>query len=162
MGGHRDAELAVRGTAGAPVISGVFSSLGPRYGALQLTRLDGSIEYADRSARMEVEGWDQTRRVVTGSGTMPLDLGFVDVENRVLEAPMDVELSADSLDAAIALAYLSSLDGILGTISGDVRIGGTPQEPEPDDHAPGRGLVHRSHRGPPHRGRGRARARIAP
>lgn len=132
VGGHLDAELTVRGTAGAPVISGVFSSLGPRYGALQLTRLDGSIEYADRSARVEVEGWDQTRRVVTGSGTVPLDLGFVDVESRVLEAPMDVELSADSLDAAIALAYLSSLDGILGTISGDVRIGGTPQEPEPD------------------------------
>lgn len=132
VGGHLDAELVVRGTAGAPVISGVFSSLGPRYGALQLTRLDGSIEYSDRLARLEVEGWDQVRRVVTGSGTVPLDLGLVDVEDRVPEAPMDVSLSADSLDAAIALAYLSSLDGILGTISGDVRIGGTPQEPEPD------------------------------
>ncbi|MDX1645901.1 MAG: translocation/assembly module TamB domain-containing protein [Longimicrobiales bacterium] len=132
IGGHVDADLSVRGTAEAPIIDGVFSSLGPRYGALQLTRLDGSIRYADRSATVEVQGWDRDRRVVTGSGTLPVDLGLVDVERRVLDAPMDVELATDSLDAAIALSYLSSLDGVLGSISGEVRIGGTPRQPEPE------------------------------
>ncbi|MDH3270723.1 MAG: translocation/assembly module TamB [Gemmatimonadota bacterium] len=132
VGGHVDADLSVRGTSRAPVIEGAFSILGPRYGTLELTRLEGSLAYEDQSAVVEVQGWDRVRRVVTGSGTLPLDLGFVGVEQRVLDSPMDLRLATDSLDAAIALSYLSSFDGVLGTVSGEVVIGGTPRQPEPD------------------------------
>lgn len=132
IGGHLDADLTVRGTAAAPIVDGTFNVQGPHYGAMQLTRLGGSVEYADRSARVDLEGWDATRRVVTGSGTIPVDLALVDAERRLLDQPMDVQISADSLDAAIALSFLGTLDGVLGTVSGDVRILGTPLEPEPE------------------------------
>lgn len=132
IGGHVDADLLVRGTSRAPLVEGTFSVLGPRYGTVQLTRLEGTVDYADRNAELALEGWDAGRRVLTGSGTVPLDLGLADVERRVLEAPMDIELSTDSLDAAVALAYVTSLDGVLGTVSGDVRVRGTPDMPEPE------------------------------
>lgn len=131
VGGHVDVDVTVRGTSRSPVIEGDFGVLGPRYGETQLTRLAGSLMYADQTARIDVEGWDATRRVVTGAGTIPLDLGLGDVERRVLDAPMDVRVATDSLDAAIALSYLGALDGVLGTVSGEVRIGGTPVSPEP-------------------------------
>jgi translocation and assembly module TamB len=44
---------------------------------------------------------------------------------------MDITVSADSLDAAVALAYFATLQDVTGTVSGDVRIGGTPVEPAP-------------------------------
>lgn len=132
VGGHIDADLTVRGTSEAPVVDGTFSVLGPRYGAMQLTRIEGALAYADRSANVEIEGWDATRRVLTGSGTIPLDLGLGEVERRTLDAPMDVRVSTDSLDAAIALSYLGSLDGVLGTVSGDIRVRGTPLQPAPE------------------------------
>jgi hypothetical protein len=132
VSGHVDADLSVRGTSAAPRIDGTFLIDGPRYRAIQLTRLTGSIEYADRRASIDVEAHDGVRRVVTGSGTLPLDLGLVSVERRLLDEPMDVRLAADSLDAAIALSYLSTLQGVVGSVSGEVRIGGTPERPEPE------------------------------
>ncbi|MDX1492550.1 MAG: translocation/assembly module TamB domain-containing protein, partial [Longimicrobiales bacterium] len=132
VGGHLDADLTVRGTSRAPVIEGDFSVLGPRYGAMQLTRMDGAVQYADRALRVRLDGWDAVRRVATGTGVIPLDLGLTGVERRVLDEPMDVRISTDSLDAAIALSYLTSLDGVLGSVSGEVHIGGTPIEPEPE------------------------------
>jgi len=131
-GGHIDADLTVRGTSRDPVIEGTFSVLGPRYGAVELTRLDGSLGYADRTATVEVRGWDAARPVLTGAGVMPLDLGFEEVDDRVPEAPMDLRFEADSLDAAIALSRLRSLEGVQGSVSGRVSVRGTPQAPEPD------------------------------
>ena len=132
VGGHVSADLTVRGTSRAPEITGEFTVLGPRYSTMQLTRIDGSVGYSDRSLDVEVQGWDAVRTVVTGSATLPLDLGLGDVPQRVLDEPMDVRIAADSLDAAIALSYLTSLDGVLGTVSGDVRVRGTPRFPEPE------------------------------
>ncbi|NNL30545.1 MAG: translocation/assembly module TamB, partial [Gemmatimonadetes bacterium] len=132
VGGHVDADLTVRGTSRSPEITGEFAVLGPRYGTTQLTRVDGSVRYGGRSLAVELAGWDAIRRVVTGTATLPLDLGLGDVEQRVLDQPMEVHVVADSLDAAIALSYLTSLNGVLGTVSGEVRVRGTPQRPEPE------------------------------
>jgi translocation and assembly module TamB len=64
-------------------------------------------------------------------GTLPLDLALSDVTARQLDVPMDVRIVADSIDAAIPLAYLSTLEDVAGTLSADLRIGGTTREPEP-------------------------------
>lgn len=132
VGGHVDADLTVRGTSRSPVIEGEFSVLGPRYGAMQLTRLDGAVQYADQSLRVQMDGWDAIRQVASGTGVIPLDLGLGEVEQRVLDEPMDVRIATDSLDAAIALSYLTSLNGVLGSVSGEIHIGGTPVTPEPE------------------------------
>lgn len=132
VGGHLDLDLLVEGPSEAPRISSTFTVLAPAYGVIQLTRVDGSMTYADRIADFELQGLDGVRTAVSASGTFPLDLSLSEVEDRVPEGPMDVRISTDSLDAAVALSYLTSLEEVLGTVSGEIRVLGTPSAPEPE------------------------------
>ena len=132
IGGHVELDVTVSGPSESPRISGTFRIDGPRFGAMELTRLDGSLDYADQSVRFRIAGWDGGRDAIDAVGTLPLDLSLAAVGDRVLSRPMDVRISADSLDAAIALSYLTSFEEVLGVVSGDVHIGGTPDAPEPE------------------------------
>lgn len=131
LSGHVDLSLTVLGPAENPRLDALFQVEDPRYGALRLSRLSGSVEYRDRSSDFRVDAWDVDRNVLSASGTLPLDLALVDVERRSLDEPMDVRVTADSLAARIALAYFGTLEDVTGTISADLRIGGTSREPEP-------------------------------
>ena len=132
VGGHLDLELELTGPAEAPRIDGTVEVLGPRYETLSLTRIAGSLGYSARRLDFDLGGWDGARPAVSFSGSFPLDLALLDVENRVVDAPMDLRVEADSLDAAIALGYITALEGVVGTVSGEVTVGGRPSNPEPD------------------------------
>jgi TamB, inner membrane protein subunit of TAM complex len=131
MSGHVDLSLTVQGPAERPIVNALFQVQNPRYGAMQLSRLSGSLQYQDRLSTFRVDAWDGSRDALIASGTLPFDLAFTEVERRTLEEPMDVQLSADSLDAKIALAYLRTLQDVAGTVSADIHIGGTSRAPEP-------------------------------
>jgi TamB, inner membrane protein subunit of TAM complex len=132
FGGHVDLDVSVSGPSEAPLIESGFRVDGGRYGAMQLSRFEGTVDYSDQSAVFDIEGWDGTRVALRSTGHYPVDLSFTTVDDRIVEAPMDVRLEADSLDAAIGLAYVTSLESVLGAVSGDVRIRGTPSAPEPE------------------------------
>ncbi|HET9949369.1 MAG TPA: translocation/assembly module TamB [Longimicrobiales bacterium] len=132
LSGRIDLDLTVVGPAERPVIDARFEVEDPAYGALRLTRLSGSLAYENRSSVFRLDAWDGERSVLTATGTLPLDLALTDVEDRSLSAPMDVQITADSLDASAALAYLESLRDVSGTVSADVHIGGTSRAPEPE------------------------------
>lgn len=132
IGGHVDLDLSIRGAAEAPLIDGRLRVDGPRYGSVELTRVDGDMTYRSRELDFDLDGLDGNRVALRAAGTFPLDLALAAVEDRVLDRPMRIDLVADSLDAAIALSYVTSLEGVLGTVSGDVSIGGTPRDPEPE------------------------------
>ena len=131
IGGHVEVDVTVHGPSEAPTIDGTFRVDGARYGAMQLSRVEGAMAYAGQVATFQVDGWDGARQVMSSSGTLPLDLTLAAVEERLLDAPMNVYISADSLDAAIALSMVTPLEEVIGVVSGEVRIQGTPREPEP-------------------------------
>jgi hypothetical protein len=131
VSGHVDLDLTVLGPAESPRMSAVFGIEDPRYGTLRLTRLTGSVEYAERASDFRIDGWDGDRNVLSALGILPLDLALADVGERRLDAPMDVRVTADSLNAGIALAYFGSLENVAGTISADLRMVGTTREPQP-------------------------------
>lgn len=131
-GGHVDLDIRVRGPAEAPRIESEFRIDGPRYGAMQLTRVDGTLSYRARELQFELDGIDGTRTAMRGTGTFPVDLALVEVEDRVPDLAMDMRLVADSLDAAIALSYVTALEGVVGTVSGEVDVRGTPENPAPE------------------------------
>lgn len=131
IAGHVDLSLTVLGPAENPRLDALFQIQEPRYGALRLDRLGGSIEYRNRSSEFRVDAWDGDQNVLSAFGTLPLDLALVDVERRTLDEPMDVRVTAEALDASIALAYFGTLEDVAGTMSADLRIEGTSREPEP-------------------------------
>jgi hypothetical protein len=132
VGGHLDLQLALSGPAESPRIDGNLAILGARYETIGLTRVAGTLGYESRRLEFDLGGWDGVRRRLALSGTFPVDLALQQVEERVVDAPMDVRLRADSLDAAIALSYVTALEGVVGTVTGDVTVGGRPSDPEPE------------------------------
>lgn len=131
-GGHIDLDLSVGGSWEAPVIQSRFRINGARQGPTELTRVDGDMTYRNRELRFDVDGLDGDRAALRATGTVPVDLTLGEVEQRILDAPMSVDLVADSLDAAIGLSYVTALEGVVGTVSGDVSLGGTPGDPAPE------------------------------
>ena len=120
---------------------------------MQLSRVDGEMSYRGRELQFDLDGLDGNRSALRASGAIPIDLALIEVGDRVLDQPMRVDLVADSLDAAIALSYVSALEGVVGTVSGDVSIRGTPGSPAPAGRlALSEGcVVDRSDRGTAHR-----------
>ena len=130
--GRLDLTTRVTGTAAAPVISGSFDAADLDIGTLSLTRLVGQLDYADRTLRLDVGAWQDALRVLTATGQVPVDLAFGTVDRRAsADREMDLSVTADSLPAALVLAYLSALTDVEGTVSGQFHITGTVDDPSP-------------------------------
>ena len=132
MSGHLDLTLSVSGPADDPVIEGRFELEEPSLTDVLLTRVAGELEYRGKEADVRVEAWEGERRVLSAVGTVPIDLSLAEIELRQVAQPMDVRVVADSLDAAVALAHFGTLEDVVGTVSGEVHLGGTSETPEPE------------------------------
>lgn len=131
LAGHVDIELEVTGPAEAPVILADVEMVEPRYGPVTLSRAEGTLRYEGRLAAVDLTGWVDDRRVFTGEGVVPVDLALTEIESRAVEDEMDLTLRADSLDAALALVYLTALEDVVGTVSAEMLVEGTPNRPQP-------------------------------
>ncbi len=80
---------------------------------------------------MRFDATEDGRQVFRAHGTVPVDLALDTEGRRVLGRPMDVTVTADSLDASVALSYLDMLQDVDGKVSGDFHIGGMLDSPEP-------------------------------
>ncbi len=91
-----------------------------------------SGSFADYSLATEVESWTRGRRTIHVAGTVPLDLRLASVAQRMPDAPVALEIVADSFPASMILGTLSTLEEVDGTLSGSVTLGGRPTDLEPD------------------------------
>ena len=132
VSGHLDLTLSVSGPADDPVIEGRFELEEPSLADVLFTRVAGELEYRGKEADVRVEVWEGERRVLSAVGAVPIDLSLTEVERRQVTLPMELRVVADSLDAAVALAYFGTLEDVVGTVSGEIRLGGTSEAPEPD------------------------------
>ena len=131
VSGIVDLQLSVLGPSDNPVIDAFFEVDTPHYEAYEMTRLMGSLEYQQRSVDIRIDAWNGNRNTLTAAGNVPVDLALTGAAQRIVPDTMDLRVSADSLDAAIAFAYFTSLEDVAGSISGDVIIQGTTDSPEP-------------------------------
>jgi hypothetical protein len=131
VAGHIDLELDVSGPAESPVIDARFQVREPRYGAFELAQLEGFLQYQDLAADFRLDARDSERSVLTAEGVVPVNLALTEVEGRSVDETMDVSVSADSLDAALALVYLGALEDVIGTVSAEMLISGTTSSPAP-------------------------------
>lgn len=130
--GRLDLETRITGTGAAPIITGRFDATDLDFESFSLTRFGGRIDYADRTARVDLGAWERDRRVLTATGQVPVDLAFADVARRVPpDRQMDLSVVADSLPAALALGYFTLLTDVDGAVSGRFHVGGTVNNPTP-------------------------------
>jgi translocation and assembly module TamB len=85
--------------------------------------------YADRKANVRLAATVGARRVLELNGDVPLDLSLREVKDRVLDAPMLLQLKADSLTLSSFESLAPGIDSLTGRVDGTVDVGGTLRRP---------------------------------
>ncbi|MBT8396840.1 MAG: translocation/assembly module TamB, partial [Gemmatimonadetes bacterium] len=150
--GSADFRGTATGTSDDPVIVGAFSGRDLRYGQFSLDGVESDLNYRNRRIDLELEATEAGTQVLSASGYFPLDLRIDSDSARMADAPVDLAFSMDSFPAALALAFMNSMEEVEGTLSGGVRLGGTRGDLQPEGELrlsggsarfPGLGVRHR-------------------
>jgi translocation and assembly module TamB len=120
----------VGGAAAAPFITGEATFAQPRIAEAAFENASGSFRYADRRLHTALEAFLAGRRVLSGSGTVPLDLALADRGERRLDEPLDVVVTAEELPAATVLGLLDGFTAVQGRLDGTIALRGTTLEPK--------------------------------
>lgn len=129
--GQLDLGLRLTGPANAPFIDASFRVDEPRFADVALSSVSGELHYRDDVAQIRLDADDHGRNALNVEGSVPVNLALQSSGSRITSSPMDVRVRADSLDAAVALSYVKTLQDVEGTVTGNFHIGGTVDEPEP-------------------------------
>jgi len=129
--GTLDLQLDVRGPFDAPRMEGGLRIRDFSMNGTSLSVVEGTLEYAERRIRLDLMGERDGDVLLTLDGTIPIDLSFQEVENRLLDEPMDVTLALDSLPASTALAFLDVLEEVGGAFDGAIHLLGTTRDFQP-------------------------------
>ncbi|MDT8341622.1 MAG: translocation/assembly module TamB domain-containing protein [Longimicrobiales bacterium] len=132
LAGALDLDVAVRGTAAAPQISGTIRLGEARFGSLTADSVRTGVEYAARSARVNATVWQEGREVLDGRGAIPVDLSLRRGTDRLLDRAMEVAVRLDSMAVAPLLSIVEDFEDVQGTVSGDFTVRGTLEDPVPE------------------------------
>jgi autotransporter translocation and assembly factor TamB len=124
-------ELTLGGTAERPEVDGWVELGNLVVGDVELTRVGGTLGYADERARIRVEVEQNGARLLTASGTYPVNLALGEVENRFPSREVDLLLEVDDLPAATAFAPLDALEEVQGRLDGRIEFRGAPDDLRP-------------------------------
>ena len=125
-------DLRARGSGGDPVWDGGFEASEVELGTLSFDRVAMAGSYSGLELDADVEAWSGGVRNLLATGTLPLDLRLVSVADRIPDEPLDLRVETDSFPAAMILGGLDGLEGIEGTVTGDVTLRGRPSALQPD------------------------------
>ncbi len=124
-------DVSVRGPAGAPRIEGTFHVLDFASNGAHLSRVEGTLEYADQLVVTNMFAELDGQPLLSLEGRVPANLAFERVEDRFPDRNVDLTLVVDSLPAATALAFLEALEEVEGSLDGTIQLRGTPRELRP-------------------------------
>lgn len=126
------ANLRAEGSGRDPRWAGTLEASDIELGTFSFDRVSADGSYSGRALETRVEAWSAGRRNLRAEGTVPLDLRLASVADRIPDEPVDLRIEADSFPAAMVLGGLDGLEGVAGTVSGDVTLRGRPSALEPD------------------------------
>lgn len=131
VSGRVDARLEIRGRAASPVMTGSVDARDLRYRGFSFTRVEGEVGYEDRNIRLDLSARNGDIEVLSARGTVPADLSFTGVEDRLPEREMDLSVTIDSLPAASIVGLVEGVEEISGNLDGDFTVAGTLDSPSP-------------------------------
>ncbi len=130
--GTLTAEASAGGSGGDPEWETAIRLEGVGLETLRFDSVTANGAFADYTLATEVESWTSGRRTIHVAGNVPLDLRLASVMERVPDAPVELEIVADSFPARMIFGTLNALEEVDGTVSGSVTLGGRPTDIEPD------------------------------
>ena len=130
--GVLDFRVRLGGTAEDPTLEGRFSGDSLRYGPFTMAGVDAEFTYGDQLLRGEAWASEGGRQVLAMEGSFPADLRLRPEGSRIPQGPVDLTIAVDSFPAPLALVVVEALEEVKGGLSGQVHLGGTPDELAPD------------------------------
>lgn len=128
--GVMNGSVRVTGAPHAPEIRGELRIEDLRYENAHLDQVGARFDYDSARVATRLDGFYRGRRVLFAEGRVPIDLRFTAGAERRRDDPLDFTLQADSLPAALAIAFIDGFRDIEGLIDGTVTASGTTREPE--------------------------------
>lgn len=130
VGGTLYADLSVAGTLAEPSWQGTARILDPAIREHRYSALEAVFAYDERRLEGSVDLTLDGFRLAHAEGSLQADLALRDVERRLLEEPVDIQVSADSLPLQILELRVRGLQEIDGFARGSVTLAGEPGELE--------------------------------
>jgi hypothetical protein len=129
LGGKIDLSAKISGTAGSPVIIAQMEGRGISYRKSNFGDLNAALRYARKKAGLKVELSESEDAPVPQSfnleGTIPIDLSFLPVEERLDMKGLDVQLTAGNLAASIFDVFVPEIDQMTGRVTGSIAVTGS-------------------------------------
>jgi autotransporter translocation and assembly factor TamB len=129
--GLLELDLTLNGVAAAPRVQGRFVLLDLLVADTRLSRVAGTLDYAEEQARIRLEVDQNGNRLLTVSGGYPVNLALTRVENRFPSREVDLLMEIDDLPAATALGPLDVLEDVDGVLDGRIEFRGEPDNLQP-------------------------------
>ncbi len=129
--GEISLRLSMAGTAEDPVMEGSFNGNALRFGPLTLEGVASDLSYRGERLSGRIQAREGGREVLAVEGQVPVDLSVRTQGPRIPEAPVELEFQVDSFPAALALAVLEVAEEVEGSLTGDIRLAGTPADLQP-------------------------------
>ncbi|HSJ23162.1 MAG TPA: translocation/assembly module TamB domain-containing protein [Longimicrobiales bacterium] len=127
--GAIDLDARVTGTRSAPVINGTGELRDGRRNGGELPDVRAVLAYADETLTADALLLHEGRTLATLDARLPMDLAVTTTGPRLLDGPLQVDISADSIPAEMLPAFTGVVEDTRGRISGDIAIRGTFSRP---------------------------------
>ena len=122
---------AVQGTREAPVLRGAAAVTSVVYNGVEIPDLRTTFNYADRMLAAEAIASRNRLPLAAAKAEIPMNLAFTASGDRMLDAPMAIELVADSLPLDALPQFTDAVSDLRGRLIGKMVINGTLENPRP-------------------------------
>ena len=123
--GRGAADLTIGGTAAAPLLRGTFSLSEGGFREFRAPYLQGAFDYGARQLQATVLLWRTGRQALSISvDSLPIDLAFKGVRDRLVDGPLLIRATADSADLGLLEAFTTNLRRVRGSLTADVALSG--------------------------------------
>lgn len=126
LGGTLGGVATVTGTLAAPSFGGTLDILRPSVRNQTFGALNARFSYAARLLSGTVDLVDGGVTLGRLGGTVAADLSLVDVERRLLDDPLDLDLTGDRLPLALVELAVGGVEAVTGTADADLTLRGSP------------------------------------
>ncbi|WP_419163323.1 translocation/assembly module TamB domain-containing protein [Candidatus Palauibacter sp.] len=127
VGGTLGGSARMTGTLTAPEFAGELEVIEPRVRNHTYDALNARFSYSDRQLAGAIDLFDGGERLGRLGGTIATDLSLVEVERRLLDDPLDLDLTGDRLPLALIELAVGGFEAVSGIADTDLTLRGSPR-----------------------------------